>query len=171
MLFVISIHKLNEKQCRSWSDGFFRSHLIWIFTFFKGNAYPGSAGQGFNVHTIFKSAIIHLRDPRTGLSSLLTVHFLLGNLQTGLFSPFFCESLTVNSPHWLDYFPFDSAFSHFYVHRRIIFPIFMWILDSEFSPLTRLFSLWQCILPFLCPQTLYFPHFSVNPWQWILPTD
>ena len=48
MLFVISIHKLNEKQCRSWSDGFFRSHLIWIYTVFKGNDYPGSAGQGLN---------------------------------------------------------------------------------------------------------------------------
>ena len=49
MLFVISIHKLNEKQCRSWSDGFFRSHLIWIYTVFKGNAYPGSAGQGLSL--------------------------------------------------------------------------------------------------------------------------
>ena len=46
MLFVTSIHKLNEKQCRSWSDGFWRSHLIWIYTVFKENAYPGSAGQG-----------------------------------------------------------------------------------------------------------------------------
>ena len=46
MLFALSIHKLNEKQCRSWSDGFFRSHLIWIYIVFKGNAYPGSAGQG-----------------------------------------------------------------------------------------------------------------------------
>ena len=48
MLFVIVIHELNEKQCRLWSDGFFRSHLIWIYTVFKGNAYPGNAypGQG-----------------------------------------------------------------------------------------------------------------------------
>ena len=32
----IQIHKLNDKQCRSWSDGFFRSHLIWIYTVCKG---------------------------------------------------------------------------------------------------------------------------------------
>ena len=25
-----------------------RSHLIWIYTVFKGNAYPGSAGHGFS---------------------------------------------------------------------------------------------------------------------------
>ena len=31
----IQIHKLNNKQCRSWSDGFFRSHLIWIYTVCK----------------------------------------------------------------------------------------------------------------------------------------
>ena len=41
MLYVISIHKLNEKQCKS--------HLIWIYTVFKGNAYPGSVGQGLNI--------------------------------------------------------------------------------------------------------------------------
>ena len=32
----IQIHKMNDKQCRSWSDGFFRSHLIWIYTVCKG---------------------------------------------------------------------------------------------------------------------------------------
>ena len=32
----VQIHKLNGKQCRSWSDGFFRSHLIWIYTVCKG---------------------------------------------------------------------------------------------------------------------------------------
>ena len=31
----VQIHKLNDKQCRSWSDGFFRSHLIWIYTVCK----------------------------------------------------------------------------------------------------------------------------------------
>ena len=32
----VQIHKLNDKQCRSWSDGFFRSHLIWIYFVCKG---------------------------------------------------------------------------------------------------------------------------------------
>ena len=34
----VQIHKLNDKQCRSWSDGFFWSHLIWIYTVCKGRS-------------------------------------------------------------------------------------------------------------------------------------
>ena len=43
---LIQIHILSGKQCRSRSVGFFRSQLIWIYTVFKGRAYPGSAGPG-----------------------------------------------------------------------------------------------------------------------------
>ena len=37
------------------------SDLIWIYTVFKGNAYPVSAGQGLNDRTIFS---IKLRQNR-----------------------------------------------------------------------------------------------------------
>ena len=37
--------RLYENQCRSWSDGFLRSHLIWIYNVFK-RINPGSAGHG-----------------------------------------------------------------------------------------------------------------------------
>ena len=42
----IQIQILNGKQCRSRSDGFFRSQLIWIYTDCKDRACPGSAGYG-----------------------------------------------------------------------------------------------------------------------------
>ena len=42
---LLQIHILNGKQCRSRSVGFFRSQLIWIYTFRK-RVYPGSAGLG-----------------------------------------------------------------------------------------------------------------------------
>ena len=45
--------KVNGKQCRSRSVGFFRSQLIWIYTVCKGRVYPGSAGQGFRKENIF----------------------------------------------------------------------------------------------------------------------
>ena len=44
--YLIQIHILNGKQCRSRSVGFFRSQLIWIYTVCKGRLYPGSAGLG-----------------------------------------------------------------------------------------------------------------------------
>ena len=31
----------------------YRSHLIWIYTIFKGNVYPGSAGQGLRLSDQF----------------------------------------------------------------------------------------------------------------------
>ena len=34
---LIQIHILNVKQCRSWSVGFWRSQLIWIYTVCKGS--------------------------------------------------------------------------------------------------------------------------------------
>ena len=43
---LIQIHILNDKQCRSWLVGFFRSQLICICTVCKGTVYLGSAGQG-----------------------------------------------------------------------------------------------------------------------------
>ena len=43
---LIQIHILTDKQCRSWSVGFVRSQLIWIYTVCKGRAYLGSAGLG-----------------------------------------------------------------------------------------------------------------------------
>ena len=50
LIQVVGIfHILNDKQCRSRSDGFFRSQLIWIYTVCKGRTYPGSAGQGLKV--------------------------------------------------------------------------------------------------------------------------
>ena len=42
----IQIHKLNDKQCRSWSDGFFRSHLIWIYTVCKGRGSREQQDKG-----------------------------------------------------------------------------------------------------------------------------
>ena len=57
----MSVHKLNEKQCTSRSDGFFRSHLIWIYTVFKGNVYPGSAVQGLNLQEFEVCWEIHVR--------------------------------------------------------------------------------------------------------------
>ena len=33
---VVQIHNLNDKQRRSWSDGFFESQLIWIYTIDNG---------------------------------------------------------------------------------------------------------------------------------------
>ena len=47
---LIQIHILNDKQCRSWSVGFFRSQLIWIYTVCKDRAYPGSAGTGLTLN-------------------------------------------------------------------------------------------------------------------------
>ena len=44
--FLIQIHILNGKQCRSRSVGFFRIQLIWIYIVCKGRTYLGSAGQG-----------------------------------------------------------------------------------------------------------------------------
>ena len=46
---LIQIQILNGKQCRSWSVGFFRSQLIWIYTVCKSRTYPGSAGQGLTI--------------------------------------------------------------------------------------------------------------------------
>ena len=51
--FLIQIHILNGKQCRSRSVGFFRSQLIWIYTVCKGRAYPGSTGLGLMMHLDF----------------------------------------------------------------------------------------------------------------------
>ena len=47
--FLIEIHIFNDKQCRSRSDGFFRSQLIWIYIVCKGRTYPGSAGLGLKL--------------------------------------------------------------------------------------------------------------------------
>ena len=49
--WLIQIHILKDKQCRSRSVGFFtvgfwRSQLIWSYTVCKGKVYPGSAGPG-----------------------------------------------------------------------------------------------------------------------------
>ena len=43
---LIQIHILNDKQCRSRSDGFWRSQLIWIYSVSEDRTYPGSAGPG-----------------------------------------------------------------------------------------------------------------------------
>ena len=42
----IQIYKLNGKQCRSWSDGFFRSHLIWIYNVCKGRGCREQQDKG-----------------------------------------------------------------------------------------------------------------------------
>ena len=34
-LILIWIYCVHVKQCRSWSTGFIRSQLIWVYTFFK----------------------------------------------------------------------------------------------------------------------------------------
>ena len=42
----IQIHKLTDKQCRSWSDGFFRSHLIWSYTVCKSRGCHEQQDKG-----------------------------------------------------------------------------------------------------------------------------
>ena len=57
--FLVQIQILNGKQCRSWSVGFFRSQLIWIYTVCKSRTYPGSAGQGL-ISQMYNSSLLQL---------------------------------------------------------------------------------------------------------------
>ena len=58
------IHILNGKQCRSWSVGFFRSQLTWIYTVCKGRGYPYSAELGLRFRHLWEKIISFLElDP------------------------------------------------------------------------------------------------------------
>ena len=68
LIKVVHIYsKLNDKQCRSRSVGFFRSQLIWIYTVFKGWIYPGSARQGLRVNSPIH--LIHIYHKNVFVSS------------------------------------------------------------------------------------------------------
>ena len=45
----VQIHKLNDKHCRSWSDGFFRSHLIWIYNVCEGRGCREQQDKGLRL--------------------------------------------------------------------------------------------------------------------------
>ena len=64
---------LNDKQCRSWLVGFFRSQLIWIYTVFKGRVCPGSAGQVL----IFRKKIVQSAKTDRKLWIFQIRHFFL----------------------------------------------------------------------------------------------
>ena len=57
---LLQIHILNDKQCRSRSFGFFRSHLIWGYTVCVGRVYPASAGLGLTLGKIFSRRYIEI---------------------------------------------------------------------------------------------------------------
>ena len=42
----VQIHKLDDQQCRSWSDGFFRNHLIWSYTVCKSRGCREQQDKG-----------------------------------------------------------------------------------------------------------------------------
>ena len=63
LIQIVDINSnIGHKQYRSRSDGFFRNHLIWIYTVCKGRAYLGSAGPGLNMPTGFKMDLFKFKD-------------------------------------------------------------------------------------------------------------
>ena len=67
--FFVQIHKLNDKQCRSWSEGFFRSRLIWIYTVCKGRGCREQQDKG-SFSPILNVSILNLSKILGHLNSL-----------------------------------------------------------------------------------------------------
>ena len=91
---LIQIHILIDKQCKSKSVGFWKSHLIWLYTVCKGWVYPDSAGQGL-IPSLFQTSqhlIIAFCDSDSSCPKLW-ISFMLASDFHGISFVIICVSL------------------------------------------------------------------------------